>query len=109
MADFENTFNELKSGLVSLITGTVKKRSEEALEAGKTYLESLKNDLKTWSEQVVSGELSLEDVEWLVRSKKDLGEMILLKEKGLSMVAIDNFKNELSQMLIGAVTKRLGI
>ena len=109
MANFEDTFNELKGGLASLIIGTVKKRSEEALEAGKAYLESLKDDLKIWSQQVASGELSPEDVEWLVKSKKDLAEMILLKEKGLSMVAIDNFKNQLSQMLIGAVTKGLSI
>lgn len=109
MSDFENTFNELKNGLTSLILGTLKKRSEEALEAGKDYLEVMKDDLKTWSQQVLSGELSLEDVEWLIKSKKDLAEMIFLKEKGLTLVAMDNFKNQLSQMLLGALTKGLGI
>ena len=109
MSDFENTFSELKSGIASLILGTVKKRSEEALESGKNYLESLKDDLKIWSEQVLSGELSPEDVEWLVNSKKDLADMILLKEKGLSLAAIDHFKNQLSKLLVGAVTKGLGI
>lgn len=109
MSSFEQAFGELKSGLTSLITTTLKKRSEAALEAGKDYLETLKDDLRTWSGQVAKGELSLEDVRWLVNSKKDLAEMILLKEKGLSLVAVDQFKNQLSQLLIGTVTKGLGI
>ena len=105
MSDFENNFKDLKSEVTSLIIDAVKKRSEEAIKAGQEYLETLKEDLKIWSEQVLSGELSSEDIEWLIKSKKDLAEMIFLKEKGLSLVAIDNFKNQLSQILIKMVLK----
>lgn len=109
MADFDDVFNKVKNEFSSLIIGIAKGQAEEALTAGKEYLELLKDDLKVWSEKVVLGELSLEDVEWLVNSKKELFEMILLKQKGLSLVSVGHLKNTLSQMLIGVVTKNLGI
>lgn len=107
MPDFNTTFDDLKSGLTSLIVSTLKKRSAEAAESGKAYLELVKNDLEIWTKQVAAGELSPEDVKWLVNSKKDLAGMILLKEKGLSLVAIDHFKDQLSRLLVGTITKGL--
>ena len=108
MADFEQAFGELKDGLKSLVLQTVKKRGKQAVEDSKAYADSLREDLEKWTRQVADGELSAEDLQWLVDAKKDLAEMILMKQKGLSLVAIDNFKEQATKLLISTVMKGVG-
>jgi len=44
--------------------------------------------------------LTQDDYEWLILSKKDVVELQLLKEVGLSAVRIDRFKNALINLVI---------
>jgi hypothetical protein len=40
-----------------------------------------------------NGQLSKDDYEWLLASKKDLAELVALKRAGLSKVGMDRFTN----------------
>lgn len=57
-------------------------------------------DLREWTEQLASGELTQADFETLVRGLGDLAEMRLLKVKGLQAVRRERLQNALVDGLV---------
>lgn len=102
--DFNAVFETLKDGVTSLATTTAQNYLNDAKADGIKLVESLKKDIKTWGEQFVAGELTEDDVKFLVLSKKDLIEMNALKQAGLSLVKVDEFKKGLLELIVKTLT-----
>lgn len=101
--DFNAVFDTLKEGVTSLAKVTVQNYQNDAKADGIKLVESLKTDIKTWGEQFVAGKLTEDDVNFLVLAKKDLIEMNTLKQAGLSLIKVDEFKNGLLQLIIKTI------
>lgn len=100
MDKFDEFKNSLEEGLKDLAGRTLKGFKDEALQDGKKFLKDTEDDLKRWTKLLASGDLSQEDFEWLVLSKKDLAELIALKQKGLAQVRIDRFRTGVVDLVI---------
>ncbi len=100
MVEFDEFLNTLKDGVLDLAKQGLKGFREEALKDGQNFLEKSKEDLRRWTKLLASGELSQEDFEFLVLSKKDVAEMHALKQAGLALVRIDRFKSGLLNLVI---------
>ena len=64
-----------------------------------------KADLQRWTTMLASGQLSKDDFEWLLQSKKDLAELVALKQAGLAQVALDRFVNGLLNVVVTSAFK----
>lgn len=102
--DFNAVFDTLKDGVTDLATTTAHNYLNAAKADGIKLVESLKTDIKTWGEQFVAGELTENDVKFLVMAKKDLIEMNALKQAGLSLVKVDQFKKGLLELIVKTLT-----
>jgi hypothetical protein len=100
MGDFNDYLKTLEDGIKNLAEKMLKEFTKEALKDSKKFLKKTEEDLKRWTRLLASGELTLDDFEWLVIGKKDLAELYLLKRKGLSLVRIDRFRNSLIDLII---------
>jgi hypothetical protein len=84
----------------------------EAQSDAREFLEKTKTDINRWFELLQSNGLSNEEFIWLVKSKKDLLEMAALKQSGISLVELeefrDNFLYSLIRVAFSLVTKALG-
>lgn len=105
MSDFNDFWEELKNEVIALAENQLQDFKDQAIAAGKDFIEQSKDDLKFWSEQLASGQMNKNDFEWLVKGKKDLAELILLKHKGLAKVQVDKFINGLLEVVIGTALK----
>ena len=76
-----------------------------AVKDGKAFLEKSKTDLERWTKMLAKGELTRDDFEWLVVGKKDLAELVALKQKGLAKVALDRFVNGLIDTIVSTAFK----
>ena len=103
MPIFEEIFNELTKNLKDLVNLTVREYKDVALEDGKNFLDSLRDDLERWTKLLANGELTTADLEWLIESKKDLTEMFLLQQAGLAQIRVDKFKNSLVNMITDTI------
>jgi hypothetical protein len=108
MSDFKKITEEILKEIESLAEETFKKHKDKAFKDGKAFLDKIEDDLERLSKLVLKGELNAEEFEWLVRSKRDLAEMVLLKQAGLALVQIDQFKNSILDLVIGQFLKRIG-
>jgi hypothetical protein len=100
MSDFDDFIEESLKGIKGLFRTTLEDYRDEISSDTKAFLEKNKEDLKTWTEQLVAGDLSKKDFEDLVLGRKDVAEMYALKEAGLAQAKMDLFKCRLADLLI---------
>lgn len=81
--------------------------ADRLIPAGKDILRSHAALLENWAAQVASGQLTEQDVTWLVRGKMDLSRLRALESSGLSLVEIDLFRQSLTRTLIGLLASRI--
>lgn len=101
--NFDQMYESLKSGIESVSKNTLHDYLTEAKEDGRQALESIKENLQHWAEEVENGAMTYEDLEFLLKGEEGLNEMMALKQAGLAAVHIDKFKEGLINMIIGTV------
>ena len=105
MARFDDFLKALKDGLKQLVADTVQDFSQAASKDGQAFLTKARADLERWTKALARGQLSKADFEWLVQGKKDLAEMAALKQAGLALVRVDQFRSSLFDLVIGTAFK----
>ncbi len=98
--DFNALLGNLKNEVTALAVSSVQNYANEAKADGLKLVESMKTDLQTWAALWADGKMSKEDVEFLVLAKKDLIQMNALKQAGLGLIKIDEFKNSLLNLIV---------
>ena len=77
------------------------------MKDSKSFLKASKGDLLRWKKGLDSKQLSKDDFEWLLASKKDELELLALKELGLAKVAQDRFINGLLDVVVNTAFKTI--
>jgi len=102
--DFESLLKNLEDEISSLAVSTIKEYADQAKTDGLNMIETLKKDIQSWSQEVIEGKLNKDDLEFLVMSKKELIQMNALKQAGLALVKIDEFKNSVLTLIVNGLT-----
>lgn len=100
MPDFDDFLDTLKDELVDLTKTNWREVQNAAIRDSTAFLEKTKDDLKRWTRLLELGELTPEDVKFLIQAKKDLAEMEALKQAGLAAARIDRFRSALIDRII---------
>lgn len=98
--DFQALLATLKDEVIKLATSSVQNYASEAKIDGLKLLDSLQTDIKNWTAELVAGNLSADDLQFLVMAKKELIEMNALKQAGLGLIKVDELKNSLLQLVV---------
>lgn len=105
--DFDAILDQIKDGIAALALTTVRRYAADAVADATDFLDRTRGKLERWTGLLAAGELTTEDVEWLVRSQASLLEMRALKESGLALVRVDEFRasvlNLITDTVFGAV------
>lgn len=102
--DVKSILPALESKIASLAKTTLKDFSNQAADDGKRLLSTTKDDLIRWTQELADGELTKSDFETLFFAQKDLIEMRALKQSGLSLARIDEFKNNVFSLIVDTAT-----
>lgn len=105
MSTFEEFSKTLKIELSEFAEYSWKSYKTEAVKDGKAFLDKSNTDLERWTNLLASSDLTPDDYEWLLTSKKDLAELVALKRKGLTKVALDRFTNGLIDTIVATAFK----
>ena len=100
MEKFDEFKAALEDGIKDLAKKTTQDFADQAIDDGRAFLKDTENDLKRWTKLLASGDLTEDDFKWLVQSKKDVGEMVALKQKGLGLTKIDSFRRGLLDLVV---------
>lgn len=101
--DFQKVISTLKDSIINLAESTFKNYKNEAKSDGLALLNSVKENLETWTQELADGKLSKEDFEFLILGQKELIEMNALKQAGLSLINVDEFKTSVLHLIVNTV------
>jgi hypothetical protein len=102
--NFEDFFKDIKAQVISLAQRSLKESFKEAKADGVAAINSMKEDVKKWSLQVVNNEISVEDFNFQMGTLKEEMEMVALKEAGLKEIELDKFKNGIVGIIVNRVS-----
>src|SRR5437867_1300073 len=95
MADLNKLFEALKGGIAQLAAQTLQDYRKAAVKDAGAFLQETRADLERWVGELESGALRKDEFEFLVRGKQALAEMQALKQAGLALVRVDQFRKSL--------------
>jgi hypothetical protein len=102
--DIKAILSQLENGIVDLAKSTLKEHVSQATKDGKDLLLLIKDDLIRWTEELANGEITKAEFELLLIGQKDLVKMTALKQTGLTLARIDEFKTGIFNLIIETVT-----
>ncbi|MBE7174018.1 MAG: hypothetical protein INR73_25820 [Williamsia sp.] len=102
--NFDQLFDQLKTGAETVAHDTLKDYETEAKQDGQQALVNIKGNLQQWTQELETGSITREDLEDLLEEEEELTKMIALKQAGLAEVHIDEFRNGLINMIVGTIT-----
>ena len=78
---------------------------QDAVDDAKKFLADVKDDVQRWISLLAEGKLTSDDLLWLIKGKRDLAELLFLKEKGLAKPDLDKFFEGLLETIISTAFK----
>ncbi|MCV9926352.1 hypothetical protein OIU83_01710 [Flavobacterium sp. LS1R49] len=91
----DQLIEELKSKLKTIITKSYKDNKPELEKDLNTFLETSKEKLERWIILFASGDLTEEELEWLLKSQLDLVALQALQTAGISKIKLNTLKNNI--------------
>ncbi len=98
--DFEKLLKELKEEIITEAKEKFGNEGKLILEDLQAYLDSSKEKLKKWSTLFVEGLIDKDELEWLLKSQKDLLVMRALVKAGVNSIKAGHFKNKIISIVL---------
>lgn len=105
MTKFDEFLGVLETELVDFAKYSWNTYRDSAINDGKAYVEKMKSDLERWTKLLGTRDLTPDDFEWLMVGKRDLAELVALKQIGLAKVTLDRFINGLIDTIVSTAFK----
>lgn len=105
MSKFDDFIDALQKELVDFAEYSWKNFKDAAVKDAEDFVEKSKGDLERWTKLLAKGGLTKDDFEWLMVGKKDVIELVALKQEGLARVAMDRFMNGLIDTIVSTAFK----
>ena len=105
--DFSELFQDLKNAVESFAKQKVGDYWKETVADADQFFSRTKDQLERWTLRLAKGELTADDFEWLVKGAKDLAEMNVLKQAGVTLIRIDEIKAGLLNVIVKTVVDKI--
>ena len=107
MGDFDDFLDKLKKELSKISDGTYHKISPQIVHDGLEFARKLEPDLKSWGAEYSIHQMTKEEFEELVKSKKELLEMEVLKKEDLPRTELNKIRNAIVETVTETAVKVL--
>lgn len=91
--NIDEVLKNLESPIEDLAKNMFGTYKNKAIQDANDFFNSQKEDLKECADDLANGKIDKDEFDSLVRGKKDMAEMLALKDLGLAQVNIDKFVN----------------
>ncbi len=100
MATFDDFLESLKHALSEYAQQSWADYRDQAEADGQDFIDRTKQDLQTWTQQLVAGQITQQEFKFNMNSKKALAQLVSLKQAGLAKVSADKFTNGLVDVIV---------
>jgi len=101
--DFEVLLKELRKNLLIALGDRYSEYNNQSKKDIDAFLNASKVKLKRWTILSSEGQLTESDLEWLVKSQKELLVLEALCQAGVSKIALGHLKNRIIKIVVETV------
>jgi hypothetical protein len=101
--NFDQIYEDLKSGVVDVAKQSLQDYITEAKAAGQAALDGMKANLQHWAQEVENGSLTKDDLEFLLQEEAAFEELSTLQQAGLTEIRVDEFKNAIINTILNTL------
>lgn len=105
--DNDKLLEELKSKLKAFISESYKDFKPELEKDLNSFLETSKEKLERWMLLFSSGNLTEDELEWLLKSQLNLLTLQALQAAGISKIKLNAIKNNIIKMIFKIIIKMI--
>jgi hypothetical protein len=105
MKTFVDFWIQLITNVESFAADKWNELKDDAVEDSKDFLTAVKNDVQRWISLLAEGKLTTDDLGWLIKGKREVAQLLFLKEKGLAQPDLDKFFEGLIEIIISTAFK----
>ncbi|MBS7233634.1 hypothetical protein KHA90_21705 [Flavobacterium psychroterrae] len=95
----DQLIEELKSKLKTILTKSYKDIKPELEKDLNTFLETSREKLERWIFLLSTGDITEEELEWLLKSQLDLVALQALQTTGISKIKLNSLKNNILKII----------
>lgn len=99
----DRLIEDLKNKLKIIITESYKDNKSELEKDLNTFLENSKEKLERWILLLASGNLTEEELEWLLKSQLNLMTLQGLQTAGISKIKLNSIKNNIIKIIFKVI------
>lgn len=107
MGDFNTFLEDLRKNLLELADNSFNNYTKQLIHDGTEFAKRLEEDLNSWSAEYSIHEMTKEEFEELVKSKKELLEMEELKKTDLPRTELNKIRNAIVETVTLTAVKSL--
>ncbi len=105
MGDINLFIEELRKNLQKIAAGSFQKYSSQLMKDATDFALKIEDDLKKWELEYSIQEMTKEEFEDLIKSKKNLLEMNALKHEGLAKTDLNKLRNAIVEAVTDVATR----
>lgn len=105
--DFNSLLTELLSQAKEIAASTFKDYKKQAADDAEGLISGIKPKLEKWALLLAKGDLSKEDIEFLVLGEKELVEMKALKQVGIALIKLDELKSKILKSTVDSIVSKI--
>jgi len=105
MKTFMEFWIQLLANVESFAADKWNELKDDAVEDSKKFLAEVKDDVQRWISLLAEGKLTTDDLGWLIKGKREVAELLFLKQKGLAKPDLDKFFEGLLETIISTAFK----
>ena len=105
MKTFMEFWIQLLTNVESFAADKWNELKQDAVEDSKKFLTEVKDDVQRWISLLAEGKLTTDDLRWLIKGKREVAELLFLKQKGLAQPDLDKFFEGLLETIISTAFK----
>jgi hypothetical protein len=105
MIHFNDFLNTLKKSLGELAKEYGRQYKDAIIKDGTDFVLQTQAKLDEWLQMVVKGQLTKDDLDYLLEGQKDLMQMEALKNAGLALAQKDKLQKAILETIAGSILK----
>jgi hypothetical protein len=100
MSQFAEFTEKIANGIIDKAREILGEFQDQAVGDAKKFIDDTNDELQRWTKQLAKGGLTKDEFIFLVKSQKDLFDLHGLKQAGLGLIAAQNFRDAVIDLVI---------
>ena len=107
--DALSMLNTIKTGITDLAQGTLEDYVSQVESDAKSITDAISGKIESWKEELISGDLTPDDVAFLIKGNSELMAINALTQAGIAKIELDKFKEGVVNIIVNTLQSAIKV